>query len=68
VVIPVEVKVSERGRVLSAQAGDQSTDGLRRYLADQAQKAAREWQFTPARTRTGAPVPASKTIEFKFTQ
>jgi CheY-like chemotaxis protein len=39
VVIPVQVKVSERGRVLSAQAEDQGVDGLHRYLAELAQKA-----------------------------
>jgi hypothetical protein len=66
VVIPVDVQVSERGRVLSARASDQGTDGIRRYLAEQAQNAAREWQFAPARTLTGAAVAAHKTIEFVF--
>jgi TonB family protein len=67
VVIPVDVQVSERGRVLSAQVHEANGDGIHRYLADQAEKAARGWQFSPARTRDGAPVAASKTIEFIFT-
>jgi hypothetical protein len=67
VVIPVEVKVNERGRVLTAHADDPYGDGLRRYLDGQAEKAAREWQFTPAKSRTGAPVPGSQIIQFVIT-
>ena len=67
VVIPVEVKVNERGHVLTAQADNPYGDGLRRYLAGQAEKAAREWQFAPARSRSGSPVTASQTIQFVIT-
>jgi hypothetical protein len=67
VVVPVEVRVSERGRVLSAHASDQGVDAVHRYLAERAEKAAKAWQFAPARTRTGTPVASSKTIEFVFT-
>jgi hypothetical protein len=68
VVIPVEVQVNEQGRVTYAQAEQDSADGVVRYLADQARKAAREWRFRPARTRSGARVASSKTIEFVFTR
>jgi hypothetical protein len=53
--------------VLSARVQDQGTDGIHRYLAEQAGKAARAWQFTPARTRSGTPIAAAKTIQFVFT-
>jgi hypothetical protein len=66
VVIPVEVEVNERGRVVRAVAETRNADGVRRYLAERAQKAAREWRFTPARTKAGEHVAASKTIEFVF--
>lgn len=66
-VIPVDVEVSERGRVLRAVAEPQSGDGVTRYLAEQAQKAARDWRFSPARTKSGTRVAASKTIDFVFT-
>jgi TonB family protein len=66
VVIPVQVQVSNRGRVLSAQASDQGSDGVHRYLAEQAEKAARTWQFSPARNRAGVAVAGSKTIQFVF--
>jgi TonB family protein len=67
IVIPVQVQVSNSGRVLSARVQDQGTDGIHRYLAEQAGKAARAWQFTPARTRSGTPIAAAKTIQFVFT-
>jgi hypothetical protein len=67
VVIPVEVEVSAYGRVVRAVAEAQTADGVHRYLAEQAVKAAREWRFAPARTKSGAPVAASKTIDFVFT-
>jgi outer membrane biosynthesis protein TonB len=41
-------------------------DGLQRYLADLAEKAAREWRFTPAKSREGASVASSKTLTFVF--
>jgi hypothetical protein len=66
VVIPVKVDVSERGRVVRAVAESRGGDGVRRYLADLAQKAARQWQFTPARSRSGEAVAGSKRIEFVF--
>lgn len=66
-VIPVNVEVSEKGRVLRALAEPQSGDGVSRYLAEQAQKAARDWRFSPARTKSGTRVAASKTIDFVFT-
>jgi TonB family protein len=66
VVIPVEVQVSDQGRVVHAKAEASSTDGVQRYLAAQAQKAAREWRFKPARTKSGATIAASKTIQFVF--
>jgi hypothetical protein len=65
--IPVEVEVSGRGRVVRAVAETQTGDSVRRYLAEQAQKAALQWRFRPARTRSGARVPASTTIRFVFT-
>jgi TonB family protein len=67
IVIPVEVQVNERGRVLSARVDDRNEDGLHRYLAEQAGKVAREWQFAPARTRDGEAVPGSRTIQIVFT-
>ena len=66
VVIPVEVEVSERGRVVRAVAEDQGDDSVRRYLAEQAVKSAREWRFMPARTKGGGRVAATKTIHFVF--
>ncbi|HEV2445238.1 MAG TPA: energy transducer TonB [Candidatus Sulfopaludibacter sp.] len=66
VVVPVQVEVSARGRVTKAVAEAQSDD-VRRYLAAQAQKAAREWRFTPARDKSGERVASSKTIQFVFT-
>ena len=67
VVIPVDVEVSEHGQVLRATAEQQSADGLHRYLAEQAQKAARRWRFRPARSSTGETVAARQTIRFVFT-
>jgi outer membrane biosynthesis protein TonB len=67
-VIPVKVDVSATGRVVRAVAESRDGDGVRRYLADLAQKAAREWRFTPARSGSGAAVAGSKRIEFVFAQ
>jgi outer membrane biosynthesis protein TonB len=66
-VIPVKVDVSQEGRVVRALADIRTTDSLRRYLAAQAQRAARSWRFKPARTKTGARVAASTTLHFVFT-
>jgi hypothetical protein len=52
---------------VAAKTKDPGADGLRRYLGGLAEKAAREWRFTPARNRAGKPVGGSKTIQFVFT-
>ena len=67
IVIAVELLVNEHGRVIRAKAKEPGADGLRRYLAGVAEKAAREWRLTPARSRDGSPVVAAKTIQFVFT-
>ena len=66
ILMPVKVDVNERGRVVRAVAESRGGDGVRRYLADLAQKAAREWQFAPARSSSGAAVPGKRTIQFVF--
>ena len=66
VVISVKVEVNEKGRVVAATVESQSEDGLHRYLEEKALKAAREWRFTPARTKAGVRVAAGKTVEFVF--
>ena len=67
IVIPVEVEVSERGRVVKAVAQSDGGDSVHRYLAQQAHKAALQWRFTAARTASGERVAASRTIQFVFT-
>jgi hypothetical protein len=67
IVIPVEVEVSAQGRVTRATPETQAGDGLRRYLGEQAQRAARQWRFTPARTKDGERVAARTTVQFVFT-
>ncbi len=66
VVIPVEVNVSETGRVLSAHASRRSGDSVARYLTDQAIKAAHAWRFKPARTGEGMPIGSITTVRFVF--
>lgn len=66
ILMPVKVEINERGRVVRAVAESKGGDGVRRYLADLAQKAAREWRFTPARSSSGAAVPGKRTIQFVF--
>jgi hypothetical protein len=66
IVIPVNVEVSEKGRVVRALADAQTGDGVHRYLADLAEKTAREWRFAPARTKSGERVASSKMIDFVF--
>jgi hypothetical protein len=66
VVVPVTVRVNERGTVVSATAPE-TGDSVQRYLADAAVKAARRWRFTPARTASGRPAASTRTIEFAFT-
>jgi hypothetical protein len=68
IIIPVNVTVNESGRVTHASAlPPAGSDGLHRYLAEQAQKTAWQWRFTPARARGGTRVAADKTIHFVFT-
>jgi len=67
IVIPVEVEVSERGRVVRAVPQSAAGDSVHRYLARQAHQAALQWRFTPARTASGERVAASRTIQFVFT-
>jgi TonB family protein len=57
--IPVTVKINPRGQVISAFT-PQSVDGLRRFLGQEAVKAARQWRFTPAGALS------EKTIYFTF--
>jgi TonB family protein len=66
VMIPVEVNVSETGRVLSARASRRSGDPVARYLTDQAIKAAHAWRFKPARTGEGRPIASITTVRFVF--
>jgi len=40
--------------------------GLERYLADQAVKAARQWSFEPAHSREGNAMASVKSVEFVF--
>jgi TonB family protein len=67
IVIPVEVRVSDRGKVLRARVAEARGDGVYRYLAEKAEKAARWWQFKPARSRNGAAIASNRTISFVFT-
>jgi TonB family protein len=67
IVVPVAVKVSASGAVTSATSSG-SGDGLHRYLATEAVKAARKWSFSPARSRDGKAVIGQKTIYFTFTR
>jgi len=68
IVIPVRVQVSAQGRVTQAVPEDlANTGGLNRYLSEQAQKAARQWRFTPARTARGTRTSATTTLQFVFT-
>jgi TonB family protein len=60
VVVPVEVRVGEHGRVLSARADAAAGDSVHRYLVSQAVKAARQWRFKPP------PAPTVTTIQFTF--
>jgi hypothetical protein len=62
------VRVSESGRVTSAVPEKGRDDAVYRYLSERAASAARLWRFRPARTRAGAPVPATKTLYFVFTR
>jgi hypothetical protein len=65
-VIPVTVQINEKGRVTGATAVDRGGDGLHRYLAEQAEIAAKQWRFTPAKTSRGTRVASTKTVHFVF--
>ncbi|HXB72609.1 MAG TPA: hypothetical protein VNY05_30515 [Candidatus Acidoferrales bacterium] len=64
-VVPVVVKVNRSGRVTGASSRVDG-NGLERYLAGEAVRAARQWTFSPARSKDGSPVAATKTILFEF--
>jgi hypothetical protein len=64
--IPVRVQVDAGGRVAAAAAEGRQRDGLHRYLAELAEKAARQWRFTPGKSPQGTAVAASKTVTFVF--
>ncbi|HTS63570.1 MAG TPA: TonB family protein [Candidatus Acidoferrales bacterium] len=68
IVIAVDVQVSAQGRVTGVSADTAAGDSLHRYLAEQAQKAARQWRFSPGRTKAGTRVAATKTVHFVFTR
>jgi TonB family protein len=65
-VVPVIVQVDPSGHVTRASS-KVNGHGLERYLAGEAVKAARQWSFSPARSKEGSPVAATKTISFEFT-
>jgi TonB family protein len=65
VVIPVELRIDRRGRVISAVSPEKGSS-VDRYLAQASVKAARAWRFKPAKAKGGAPVESRKTIEFAF--
>jgi hypothetical protein len=64
-VVPVDVRVSPAGGVLSAAARGQG-DGLYQYLAARAAAAARSWRFSPAKSAQDRPVAGSRTLYFVF--
>ena len=65
VTVPVEVHINANGKVTSAVAHKEG-DTVTRFLAAEAEKAARSWQFTPAKTKSGRKVASSRTIQFTF--
>jgi hypothetical protein len=67
IVIPVNVRVDEHGRVASAAAERSRQDGVQRYLAELAEKAARGWRFKPAKSQEGVAITSAKTLTFVFT-
>ena len=67
IAISVDIDVAEDGRVARARAETRFSDDVLQYLADQAQIAARQWRFKPARTTGGAAAAAATTIQFTFT-
>jgi hypothetical protein len=67
IAIPVDVQVTARGSVSRATAQTAGLDGLSKYLASQAEKAAFQWRFTPAKSKRGVPMASAKTLNFVFT-
>jgi hypothetical protein len=65
IVVPVQLHINAEGRVTEA-ASKKLGNGLERYLADQAVKAARQWSFVPAHSREGNAVASAKSVEFVF--
>jgi len=65
VAIAVDVRISESGNVQHAAVRGKR-QGVQRYLAGLAVRAARSWRFTPARSDNGTPVASKKTIQFVF--
>jgi TonB family protein len=65
IVVPVQVHINAEGRVTEA-ACRKAGNGLERYLAEQAVKAARQWSFEPAHSREGTAMASVKGIEFVF--
>jgi hypothetical protein len=66
IVVPVIVRIDEKGRVTGASAAARGGDGVHRYLAEQAESAARQWRFTPAKSSRGTRLASSKTLHFVF--
>jgi len=67
IVIPVRVRVSSSGTVISSVAEeDHAADELHRYLAERAATAGQLWSFSPARAADGTRLTADKTIYFVF--
>jgi hypothetical protein len=65
VVVRVVVTIDDGGRVTHAFSAEPGS-GLERYLSDEAVRAARQWLFSPARSKDGTPVVATKSISFEF--
>lgn len=66
IIVPVVVHVTASGKVTSAFA-DGNGDSLYRYLGERAVVAAKLSRFRPARSKSGTPMEASKTLYFVFT-
>ena len=61
----MQVQINAAGRVTDATS-KVAGPGLDRYLADQAVKAARQWSFVPAHSRSGRAIASAKSVEFVF--
>jgi TonB family protein len=62
--VSVKVRVDPSGRVASAEI---DSPGPSRYFAELALKAARRWEFIPAKV-DGQPVPSDWMLRFEFTR